>query len=152
MSTHEQHQPFPPGAMLALGGLVLFSLLAVVIAMANDYKADTTFAAEVAQQRDLRFIDHGAGAVGIHDADNDELVLSLAPGEDNFIRGVVRSMARDRRSRGMGQDTPFRLSRYDNGQLTLTDLATTRQINLNAFGSTNATAFSRLFKGPASGT
>lgn len=145
MSDPFNHQPFPHAALLALGGLILFSLLAVILAQINDVKVGVSAPSAVTVHRDLRFVDDGGGAVSIQDAKNGSLLLTLPPGKDNFIRGVMRSMARERRSLGVGTQTPFRLARHTNGQLTLTDLATQRQIELNAFGATNVTAFARLF-------
>jgi putative photosynthetic complex assembly protein len=72
-------------------------------------------------------------------------VRTLAPGTENFIRGVLRGLVRERRSLELGDESPFRLMNIGNGQLVLQDLATKRQINLNAFGQTNASSFAQLF-------
>jgi putative photosynthetic complex assembly protein len=136
--------PVPRGALFALGGLVLFSLVAVIAAQLAGYKAGTPPLEAVVDQVDLRFVDVGGGEVQIFDADRQALLTTLAPGTENFIRGVVRGMARERRSQSLGRETPFRLARHSDGRLTLTDLATGRLIDLQAFGQTNADAFARL--------
>ena len=90
-----------------------------------------------------------AGVVYIWDASGDTMIGSIAPGTENFIRGVLRSFARDRRSRSLDSLTPFRLARHGDGRLTVEDLATGRQIDLQAFGPTNFGAFQRLLTLPA---
>ena len=72
------------------------------------------------------------------------LVDTLAPGSNGFIRVVLRGLARERKLGDIGPQPPFRLTRFVNGQITLTDTSTGKQIDLDAFGSTNAEAFARL--------
>jgi putative photosynthetic complex assembly protein len=71
-------------------------------------------------------------------------VALLAPGTNGFIRGVLRGLARERRQHNVGAEPPFRLTRWDNGHLSLEDPQTGRRIELGSFGPTNAEAFSRL--------
>jgi len=94
--------------------------------------------------RDVRFEDRIDGAVVVREAGTQQIVSILAPGRDNFVRGVLRGFARDRRSRELGSEDPFRLTRWSDGRLSLTDLATQRVVELEAFGATNTGAFARL--------
>ena len=48
--------------------------------------------------------------------------------------------------RGIGNQPPFQLSLWPDGQLSLTDTATGRSIELTAFGSINRAAFLPLLK------
>jgi putative photosynthetic complex assembly protein len=57
---------------------------------------------------------------------------------------VLRGLARERKLGDIGPMPPFRLARHVNGQLTLTDTSTGKQIDLDAFGSANVGAFARL--------
>lgn len=144
MSDPFKHHPIPPAALWSLLGLVVFSLLAVVMAQALGYKAGQLPPDSVVEQRDLRFSDGDAGLVHIWDAGQDVLISSLEPGSENFIRGVLRSFARERRSRGISSYEPFRLARHGDGRLTIEDTSTGRVIDLQAFGPTNWGAFERL--------
>ena len=56
----------------------------------------------------------------------------------------MRGLARDRHIRGLDGSAPFRLTRWSNGDLTLTDSATARVIELGAFGETNRKSFEAL--------
>jgi putative photosynthetic complex assembly protein len=144
MSDPFKHNPIPPAALWALLGLVVFSLVAVVVAQALGYKAGQVPTSNVVEHRDLRFSDGNAGMVYIWDAGLDVMVGSIEPGNENFIRGVLRSFARDRRSRGISSYEPFRLARHADGRLTIEDTTTGRLIDLQAFGPTNFGAFKRL--------
>jgi putative photosynthetic complex assembly protein len=149
MSDPFGNQGIPRPALYALAGLVVFSLMAVVVAQAFGFKAGQPLPDSVVEQRDLRFSDGEAGLVYIWDVSQDAMIGSIAPGTENFIRGVLRGFARDRRSRSLDRLTPFRLARHSDGRLTIEDLATGRRVDLQAFGPTNLGAFERLLALPA---
>ncbi len=97
-----------------------------------------------AETRDLRFEDTPAGEVVVRDwATGDEL-LRIPMAEGGFIRGTVRALARERRQEQQGQETPFRLAAWADGQVTLDDRATGRRVDLTAFGESNAKLFAGL--------
>jgi putative photosynthetic complex assembly protein len=98
------------------------------------------------ESRTLQFEDAADGSVLVYDASDRKLLDSLPPGESGFVRVVLRSLARERKLASIGSEPPFRLARFENGQLTLTDTANNKQIDLNAFGSSNLAAFARLMK------
>lgn len=97
--------------------------------------------------RDLRFEDGPAGTVLIRNAQTNVTIDTLT-GENGFIRGTLRGLARTRRAEGVGDGPPFRLSAYADGRLTLTDMANQRRIELEAFGSENRVVFDRLLALP----
>lgn len=144
MSAPFDKETIPTGILLAMAGLVVFSLIAVAIARIADHKAVGPPLAEVVVERHLRFIDTGGGRAEIVDDTSGELVMVMEPGQDNFIRGIIRGLARERRGYGVGSRLPFVLARHADGQLTLTDPATGRVLDLRAFGHTNADAFAIL--------
>lgn len=148
MSDPFSNQGVPRPALYALAGLVVFSLVAVVFAQAFGFKAGQPLPDSVVEQRDLRFSDGEAGLVYIWDVSQDAMIGSIAPGTENFVRGVLRGFARDRRSRSLDSRAPFRLARHSDGRLTIEDLATGRRVNLQAFGPTNLGAFERLLTLP----
>ena len=101
------------------------------------------------KSRDLRFIDRADGAVVIEDVSGGRQAGLVAPdSQSGFIRGVMRGLARDRHMRGIGDGPSFRLTSWADGELSLTDSATSRTIELSAFGTTNRAAFAALLSGP----
>ena len=59
-------------------------------------------------------------------------------------RSIMRGLARDRRARGIGEAPSFNLTLWRDGELSLTDSATHRSIEMTAFGPANRAAFAAL--------
>ena len=147
------HDPnVPRGAVIAMGGLVGISLLLVaavrlgfVPPAASPPTERAASKAVAVQSRDLVFLDTAGGDVAVRDAVTGKVTTAVKAGsETGFIRGVMRGLARDRHIRNLDGSKPFRLTRWSNGDLTLTDMATDRMIELGAFGETNRKAFEVL--------
>lgn len=94
----------------------------------------------IVTSRDLRFADGADGSVIVTDARDGSLVETFV-GENGFVRGTLRGMARTRRQEGIGAADPFRLAAWSDGRLTLDDTRTGQRIELQAFGLTNAEIF-----------
>jgi putative photosynthetic complex assembly protein len=143
--SHTMQEPVVPrGGIIAAAALVLFSLATVTTARLTGTGAVHMSLPAVSEVRDLQFEDGKNGAVLVFDASNHQLVDTLAPGSNGFIRVVLRGLARERKLGDIGRQPPFRLTRFVNGQITLTDTSTGKLIDLAAFGSANTEAFARL--------
>jgi putative photosynthetic complex assembly protein len=92
--------------------------------------------------RRLLFRDQPDGGVAVIDAGSGQ-TLEVVHGEQGFLRGVLRSMARERRRSDLGADAPLELLARADGRLTLLDPLTGRRIDLESFGPTNAGVFAR---------
>ncbi len=92
-------------------------------------------------ERTLSFADRADGAVVVTENSHQVAVFE---GEQGFIRGILRSMARQRRGDGLAASPPFRLAAWADGRITLDDLATGQRLDLEAFGPTNAAVFATL--------
>ncbi len=139
------HEPVVPrGGVFAAAALVLFALASVTtVRLTGVGEVRMTLPAAI-ESRDFQFEDGKNGAVLVYDARGHELVDTLAPGSNGFVRVVLRGLARERKLGEIGAEPPFRLTRYVNGQITLTDTSTGKQIDLAAFGASNTEAFARL--------
>jgi putative photosynthetic complex assembly protein len=140
-------QPFPRFALIAAAILIAGSITgaaAARYASVHGAEANSSERATPIAARDLTFFDMANGSVQVRDAAGMQVLFVAEPGTNGFIRGVMRGMARDRRSRGIGQAPAFRLSQWPDGRLSLEDLATGRHIELGAFGDTNRAAFAQL--------
>ena len=93
--------------------------------------------------RQLRFVDQADGAVDAIDAGSGALVQRFE-GEQGFLRGTLRAMARQRKVNGVGAAEPFELILHTDGRLTLHDPATGTRIALESFGVSNVSVFARL--------
>jgi putative photosynthetic complex assembly protein len=136
----------PKGALLAAAALVLFAITATATSRLTGVGSVHMTLPAMVESRTLQFEDAADGSVLVYDASDRKLLDSLPPGESGFVRVVLRSLARERKLASIGSEPPFRLARFENGQLTLTDTANNKQIDLNAFGSSNLAAFARLMK------
>lgn len=147
-------QALPNGSVAMAGALVGFALLATIGMRVAHIPPSASPAAVRAGEgtvpvasRDLRFADRADGAVVITDVKTGRIAHVVVPGQQTgFIRGVMRGMARERKMRGLGDAAPFALTAWRDGQLSLTDGTTGRQIELTAFGATNRAAFAELLK------
>lgn len=156
---HDHRDMLPRGTLVLAGAMALFALGSVTfVRIAHLPPAASPVAMRAAEHiapvasRDLRFLDRGDGAVVIEDARTGGIASIIKPGEKTgFIRGVMRGLARERRSRGIGDAPPFNLTLWRDGELSLTDSATGRAIELTAFGTTNRASFVVLLNktGPA---
>ncbi len=144
-------EPFPRLALLSAGALVAVSLIgtaAVRLVKNAPLDAPTAMSSEAASvaSLDLRFQDEPDGSVRITRAADGGLAGTVHPDEGGFIRGVMRGLARDRISRHIGENPPFRLALSADGQLTLFDTATGRLIDLESFGEGNRASFFELLR------
>jgi putative photosynthetic complex assembly protein len=142
-----QSNAFPRGPLYGAGALLLVALCAA--GAGRVFGADgRPPASHVLAARDLTFEDRADGAVIVADADHPGHVTVMT-GENGFLRGTLRGLARTRRSEGIGPALPFRLTAWTDGRLTLDDPSTGREIELEAFGSLNEAVFARLLPAPA---
>ncbi len=141
------HEPLVPKTWLVSAvALVLFSLASVTAVRLTGVGGTHMTLPAAVESRDLQFEDGKNGTVLVYDARDHRLIDSLAPGTNGFVRVVLRGLARERKLGDIGQQPPFRLTRYENGQLVLQDTSTLKQIDLVAFGSSNEQAFARLME------
>jgi len=145
-AAHTRPDSFPRWVLMCAGGMVAFSLISVGLVRLTGNGPDQRPAA-AQQERQLRFEDRPDGSIAITDARSGALVSSVQ-GEQGFVRGALRALARERKARGLGAEQPFQLMQRTDGGLTLYDPATSKRIDLEAFGPSNAENFARLLNDP----
>ena len=144
MDRPARHPPFPRAPLIGAAALIA---LAIALAIAGRMGAafDDRPTAAAVMSRDLLFQDRTDGAVVVMDARDPAVPIAvMAPGTNGFLRATLRGLARVRLRENEGQTTPFRLTEWADGRLTLEDLATGRWVEMEAFGITNETVFARL--------
>lgn len=136
------HAPRAFNPMLLLAAAAVSSLLLVAAARWS-HTPVAQFDAPVTHSRALQFEDTASGAVAVRDAQSGAEV-ALFEGEQGFLRGVLRAMARGRKLRGIDHHSPLLLQNHADGGLSLFDASTGERINLESFGSTQRATFARL--------
>jgi putative photosynthetic complex assembly protein len=145
-------QPFPRRALIAAAALVGVTLAltgAVSLGLLKKPSPPQTARMEkkmeMRSSRMLSFVDHPGGVLLIRDAEQNSVVHAIMPGEKSgFIRGVLRSFGRERRSKNVGVEVAYRLTLWKDYSLSLTDTGTGRTIELGSFGPDNRAAFMAL--------
>lgn len=151
------NETVPKGALIAAASLVIMTIVATgAVRLTGTPPAASPALLRVAEKatpissRDLRFSDRADGAVVIEDVGSGATAGMVEAGsKSGFIRGVMRGLARERRMHGVGNQPPFRLTLWSDGELSLVDTATGRNLEMGAFGGTNRDAFLALL--PAGG-
>jgi putative photosynthetic complex assembly protein len=144
MSTPSFEHSFPKAPLLGAAALVIMCIATVGISRLTGFGVTRMVPAVPTVSRDFRFEDRADGSVAVMDATTGNVAINLEPGTHGFVRGVMRSFARERRAAGVSDMPPFRLARLSDGRLMIEDHATHRRVELDAFGSTNVAAFHRL--------
>lgn len=140
------HDPyeFPRLPLIGAGALVLVSLVSVAALVWFGEPASQAPTHAVVSAREMTFEDLDDGSIAVRDAADGQVFEVIEPGNGGFLRATVRGLARARRAAGAGPDIPFRLEQRANGQLVLIDPFNAREVDLWAFGTTNAEAFVHL--------
>ncbi len=73
-------------------------------------------------------------------------------GEQGFLRGTLRALARDRKVRHLSPEAPFELALHQDGHLSITDTLTHHGIDLEAFGPDNLAVFVKILQACAQAT
>jgi putative photosynthetic complex assembly protein len=145
--SHVHHdEPLPKLALWAAAGLIGLSLLLAGTARLSGYGRTVLPTAAVVESRQLRFEDQRDGGIDVREAPGGARVALLPPGTNGFLRGVLRSLVRERRQELIGAAPPFRLTRWSDGRLSLEDPSTGRAVALEVFGPSNSVVFARLLE------
>ena len=132
---------FPRWVPPTVGLLLLLLLLAVGGLRLSGFNPSVAPGGVVAE-RSLRFTGTPSGSVLVTDVHSGQQLAEMS-GEQGFLRGILRSLARERRAQGVGAAPPYRLSRHTDGRLLITDTDTGLFLDLTSFGPDNAAVFAR---------
>lgn len=149
MSVNHSKEQVPRAALIFAGALVAFSIVAAGVGRLTGATNIPPAVAPVVS-RDLLFRDQANGGIAVFDAkDPSAPIAFVAPESNGFLRGTMRTLARQRLRQDADRETPFRLTQWADNRLTLEDPATHRVLDMEAFGLTNEQAFARLLTAKA---
>lgn len=149
MSDAFEGRPFPKGVLLAVAALLSFTIIMIAVARITGTMLDQAPMTAEVQSRDIVFMDREDGSTDVKDVATGEVIQTLPPGSEGFIRGVLRSLARQRKGYDATLAEPFHLARRQSGDLTLKDPVTGILLDLRAYGETNQASFAALMPAPA---
>lgn len=140
------HDPtVPRGWLLAVGALLALTIVGAGWGrLAREHSPETP--APVRQSRLVVIADRADGGIDVRDARDGRTVDELH-GEQGFVRGVLRGLARERKRRGLGPEAPLQLVARVDGRFSLEDPSTGQHIPLDAFGAENSARFVRWLPG-----
>jgi putative photosynthetic complex assembly protein len=139
---HAHHEAsIPRPVLMSVGALLAATFLIVAVARLAGYSPHVPDAPSQAE-RTLAFTDLPDGGISVVDVAGGTR-LETVYGEQGFLRGTLRSVARERKRRGVGPEAPLQLVGHTDGRLTLVDPATGVRIDLESFGPTNAAVYAR---------
>lgn len=150
---HDHHQklapgqrPFPLAPLVGAALLIFVSLVTVAgYRLLVDTQASPDSNARVVASRQLRFEDTSDGRVIVRDASDGSIVQTMPVGEYGFVRATVRGLVRTRKALGENDKTlPFMIELRESGRLLLIDPLTDQEVDLWAFGASNAQQFAEL--------
>ncbi|HZF66864.1 MAG TPA: photosynthetic complex assembly protein PuhC [Gemmatirosa sp.] len=138
----------PRPLMLAAVAMAILAIAAAAGARLTGSGHMTVPATPIEIVRDFRFDDAPDGSVVVlvsGEGAPEREVARLRTGELMFVRSTVRALARGRRmAQTVEAAAPFRLTRYQNGRVTLDDPSTGAHLELASFGPSNQAAFEQL--------
>ncbi len=146
MAMNERYDPMkvPPRVLYGIATFIVFAIAFAGIARLTDIGATRLEYASPAESRDLRFEDRNDGAVVIRDANDGSVIDVAEPGTKGFVRIVMRGFAHQRVERGLGPDGSFKLTRWKDGRLSISDPLTQHKVELVGFGTSNVAVFANL--------
>ena len=145
MSDPHHGKQFPSSILYGAGALVVTSMLLTLGSRLTGVGTVTVPEASAVRVEEVRFEDQGSEGIRVIDAETGTLLARTSPGQDGFVRGVLRGMLRTRKLEGMDRNGAFRMTQWSDGRLSLTDMLTDRRVELRGFGATNLEAFAKLF-------
>lgn len=141
--THENLH-IPRGPLLGGAALICATLLTVATVRLSGVDISSESRAPVLAERMLQFVDRPDGSIEVRE--EGRVVRTIPTGQENFVRGALRALARERRLAQVGPQPPFRLTAHADGRLTLGDPSTGRRVDLESFGPGNSALFARLLE------
>ena len=144
MSGASHNRWLPRGVVLGTALLLTFALLSVLFSQTSGVGATRMPDSAPFVTLDLRFVDGADGAVEVYYADEQHPLKVFPPGTQGFLRGTLRGLARYRKPYEVDSAVPFRLTRWADGRLSLSDPVSGESVDLEAFGPDNAGVFVEL--------
>lgn len=139
-----KYEPFPRAPLIGAAALIGFAIISVATIRVFGPAAATAPLENALESVQLQFEDQPGGVISVFDATSGSEIGELPAGSDNFMRATLRGLVRGRDALKTEHRAAFGLYRLSDGRLLLVDPVSGRNVDLWAFGETNANAFARF--------
>lgn len=144
MSKQSEASIFPRWFLLGAAGLMISTILFAFIARQTDAGALRLSRAPDTVQLTIRFDEQADGSVLVRRASDDMVLETLPRDGSTFLRGVLRSLHRERAMKRVARNAPFILARRPESRHAIIDPVTGSRIELDGFGPSHSAAMARL--------
>ncbi|MEM9112330.1 MAG: photosynthetic complex assembly protein PuhC [Myxococcota bacterium] len=150
MSGHHHHHhhelQVPQWVLIATAVLLMVTFAFAVFSRTTGIGRTEMPEARVVESRSLVFEHSQADVIEVVDHATGDVLVTAGPGEQGFLRGLLRSLRRGRKLESKPMDEPYELIRWSDGRLSLHDPSIDGSIELDVFGRDNVALFKRLME------
>ncbi|NJR13170.1 MAG: hypothetical protein HC779_01175 [Phyllobacteriaceae bacterium] len=115
-------------------GIAGLALLLTVLAKVTGLGTDLHPRGAVMAEQAVTIISGENGRLMMALSPSGQIVIDLAPTQGGFLRGLVRAFSLKRNAQGVAEQTPYTVTRWESGRITLEDAATSHSVPLDSFG------------------
>jgi putative photosynthetic complex assembly protein len=130
-------ETFPRWFLLGASALVIASVVIAGVSRVTRFGVSRVSLSDVSQSVAVRFVDGANGTMQILRASDAVELVVLASDGSGFMRGVARSLFRQRSLSKIDRSEPFELARRTNGKYFISDPSLGSRMELDGFGPTN---------------
>ncbi|MDE8345581.1 MAG: photosynthetic complex assembly protein PuhC [Acidocella sp.] len=127
-------------AVVMLGGTLLVATVARLTGFAAAPPPPPSLAS-----LSLTFADLPDGGVAVRNAATATQIAVIPARDDGFLRMTLRMLYNYRQRVGIGTQSPFTLTEFPGGRMSLSDPTTGQHVELEAFGPSNVHEFANFF-------
>ncbi len=135
---------FPRVPLFSAIALVVFAMAAVIFGQVTEIGTVRNKIGKPVAIRDVVLTVHADERITVTDAITGAAISEIASDKGGFVRGAMNGLNRMRLVADVDKDRPYRIIKWQNGWVSLSDTATGQRLYLNAFGPDNAAAFEKF--------
>jgi putative photosynthetic complex assembly protein len=128
---------FPRWFLIGASALILSSLVIAGVARTTGFGTSRVAQTPVASSVDIRFVELANGSMRVLRAEDGAELALLASDGSGFLRGIARSLFRQRLLGKVDRNEPFQLGQRIDGKYFILDAALASRVELDGFGPTN---------------
>jgi putative photosynthetic complex assembly protein len=138
--------PFPRWFLLGIGALLLTSLAATGLGRLTGVGASRVIETQVAASVDIWFDPQSDGSMLVRRTPDGTVLVVLPSDGGGFMRGVARSLLRQRQLSNTDKILPFSLAQREDRRLFIRDMALGSKMELDGFGPSNTLSIARILE------